>query len=85
MTEENSVRNRVFEVVATQLGVATDQFDEKSRIKEDLGADSLDAIELVMEFEEEFDIDVPDDDSEKVVTVGDAVNLIERLLAKPQD
>ncbi len=85
MTEENSVRNRVFEVVATQLGGATDQFDEKSRIKEDLGADSLDAIELVMEFEEEFDIDVPDDDSEKVVTVGDAVNLIERLLAKPQD
>jgi len=85
MTEEKSVRDRVFDVVASQLGMATDQFDEKSRIKDDLGADSLDAVELVMEFEEEFDIDIPDDDSEKVVTVGDAVNLIERLHSKPKD
>jgi acyl carrier protein len=85
MTEEKSVRDRVFSVVASQLGMATDQFDEKSRIKDDLGADSLDATELIMEFEEEFDIDIPDDDSEKVATVGDAVNLIERLLAQPKD
>jgi acyl carrier protein len=85
MAEDKSVRERVFEVVATQLGVATDQFDEKSRLKDDLGADSLDAIELVMEFEEEFDIDIPDDDSEKVATVGDAISLIERILAEPKD
>ncbi|HQK64001.1 MAG TPA: acyl carrier protein [Candidatus Staskawiczbacteria bacterium] len=84
MTEEKSVRDRVFDVVASQLGMATEQFDEKSRIKDDLGADSLDAVELIMELEEEFDIDIPDDDSEKVVTVGDAVNLIERLLAQSQ-
>lgn len=84
MTEEKSVRDRVFDVVTIQLGMTTEQFDEKSRIKDDLGADSLDVTELIMEFEEEFDIDIPDDDSEKVVTVGDAVNLIERLLAQSQ-
>lgn len=84
MTEEKSVRDRVFDVVTIQLGMTTEQFNEKSRIKDDLGADSLDVTELIMEFEEEFDIDIPDDDSEKVVTVGDAVNLIERLLAQSQ-
>jgi hypothetical protein len=84
MTEENSVRNRVFEVVATHLGWPPTS-STKSRASRRTWAPTPRCDRARHGVRRRVDIDVPDDDSEKVVTVGDAVNLIERLLAKPQD
>ena len=62
---------------ATGLGVAEDQVTEDAKFIDDLGADSLDQVELVMAFEEEFGSDIPDEDAEKLTTVGDAIKYIE--------
>ena len=67
----------VKEVVVEQLSVDADEVKEESKFVEDLGADSLDVVELVMALEEKFDIEIPDDDAEKIATVGDAVKYIE--------
>jgi len=67
----------VKEVVVEQLSVNADEVKEDSKFVEDLGADSLDVVELVMALEEKFDIEIPDDDAEKIATVGDAVKYIE--------
>ncbi len=67
----------VKEVVAEQLNVNPDEVKEESKFVEDLGADSLDVVELIMELEEKFDIEIPDSDAEKIATVGDAVKYIE--------
>ncbi len=72
-----SVFERVRTKVANQLGVEEDAVKLESTIVEDLGADSLDIVELVMALEDEFKIEIPDDQSEKIVTVGDAVAFIE--------
>jgi acyl carrier protein len=66
------------DIVAEQLGVAREQVTRESSIIHDLGADSLDQVELVMELEEEFDISIPDDVAEKIDTVGQAIDQIER-------
>jgi acyl carrier protein len=72
-----SVFERVRARVAHQLGVEEETITRESSFVEDLGADSLDVVELVMALEEEFEIEIPDDQAEKIVTVGDAVKFIE--------
>jgi len=72
-----SVFERVQDIVADQLGVEKEKINPETSFVNDLGADSLDTVELVMELEEEFDIDIPDDAAEKIQTVGEAVDYIE--------
>lgn len=72
-----SVPERVFDIVAEQLGVDKDKITLETSFVNDLGADSLDQVELVMELEEEFDINIPDDSAEKIQTVGQAIKFIE--------
>ena len=74
---EKSVSDRVKEIIVEQLGVNADQVTTDAKFIEDLGADSLDTVELVMAFEEEFGIEVPDEEAEKLMTVGNVVQYIE--------
>ena len=69
--------DEVKEVVVEQLNVNPDEIREDSKFVEDLGADSLDVVELVMALEEKFDIEIPDADAEKIATVGDAIHYVE--------
>jgi acyl carrier protein len=69
--------DRVKKVVAEQLQVDPEQIVDEASFVEDLGADSLDVVELVMALEEEFDLEIPDEDAEKIATVGDAVRYID--------
>ena len=69
--------DEVKEVVVEQLNVNPDEVKEDSKFVEDLGADSLDVVELVMALEEKFDIEIPDSDAESIVTVGDVIKYIE--------
>ena len=73
----SSVEDRVVEIVAEQLGADKEKISLKTSFVNDLGADSLDQVELVMELEEEFDITIPDDAAEKIQTVGEAFAHIE--------
>lgn len=73
-----SVQERVIDIVAEQLGVDKEKVTPETSFVNDLGADSLDTVELVMELEEEFDINIPDDAAEKIQTVGQAVDYIEK-------
>ena len=73
-----SVAERVTDIVAEQLGVEKDKISPETSFVNDLGADSLDTVELVMELEEEFDINIPDDAAEKIQTVGQAIDFIEK-------
>ncbi|HET8530215.1 MAG TPA: acyl carrier protein [Candidatus Deferrimicrobiaceae bacterium] len=70
------VEERVKEIIVEQLGVEEDEVLPAAKFIEDLGADSLDTVELVMAFEEEFDLEIPDEDAEKIATVGDAISYI---------
>ena len=72
-----NVEQRVKKIVAEQLGVAEGEIKNESSFVDDLGADSLDTVELVMAFEEEFGVEVPDEDAEKLQAVGDVVKYIE--------
>ena len=74
---EKSVQDRVKEIIVEQLGVNPDQVTPEAKFIEDLGADSLDTVELVMAFEEEFGAEIPDEDAEQLQTVGDVVKYIE--------
>jgi acyl carrier protein len=71
-----SIAERVKQIVAEQLGVDEDQVTAEASFMDDLGADSLDTVELVMALEEEFDIEISDEDAEKIQTVQDAVDYI---------
>jgi acyl carrier protein len=71
-----SIEERVKEIICEQLGVEEGEVTPAAKFIEDLGADSLDTVELVMAFEEEFDLEIPDEDAEKITTVGDAVQYI---------
>ena len=73
-----SVEAKVKSIIAEQLGVGEDEIKAESAFIEDLGADSLDIVELVMAFEEEFGIEIPDEDAENITTVQDAVNYIDQ-------
>jgi acyl carrier protein len=77
-----SVEDKVIGIVSEQLGVPKEEVARTSSFVDDLKADSLDVVELVMEFEDEFEITIPDDDYEKIRTVGDAIDYIDRQSSK---
>ena len=72
-----SVLEKVKKIVVENLGVDPEKVTEKASFIEDLGADSLDTVELVMALEEEFGVEIPDEEAEKILTVGDAIKYIE--------
>ena len=77
MSVEN-VQERVKNIIVEQLGVEADQVKPEAQFVNDLGADSLDTVELIMALEEEFDIEIPDEKAEKINTVGEAIDYIEQ-------
>ncbi len=77
----SAVEERVIDIVAEQLGVDKEKVSPETSFVNDFGADSLDTVELVMELEEEFDINIPDDAAEKIQTVGQAIEFIEKAHA----
>ncbi len=77
----SSIEQRVIDIVAEQLGVEKEKIARESNFVNDLGADSLDTVELVMELEEEFEINIPDDAADKIQTVGQAIEHIEKATA----
>ena len=72
-----NITEKVTEIIVEQLGVSADQVKPESNLIDDLGADSLDAVELVMAVEEEFGIEVPDEEAEKLRSVGDIISHVE--------
>ena len=76
MSVEN-IQERVKNIIVEQLGIEADQVKPEAQFVNDLGADSLDTVELIMALEEEFDIEIPDDKAEKIKTVGEAISYIE--------
>ncbi|SKA72443.1 acyl carrier protein [Paucidesulfovibrio gracilis DSM 16080] len=74
----SDVANKVKDIIVDQLGVSADEVTEEAAFVEDLGADSLDLTELIMAMEEEFDIEIDDEDAQKIAKVKDAVNYIEK-------
>ncbi|KXH79953.1 acyl carrier protein [Sporosarcina sp. HYO08] len=77
----STVLDRVTKVIVDRLGVDESEVKLEASFRDDLGADSLDVVELVMELEDEFDTEISDDDAEKIGTVGDAVSFIESKLS----
>jgi acyl carrier protein len=77
-----SVEQKVKEIIVEQLGVEESQVTNEAKFVDDLGADSLDTVELVMALEEAFDLEIPDEDAEKIASVGDAVNYINSKVEK---
>ena len=77
MSEENEIAKKVAEIIQVTLNVEVGQVTPEAKIIEDLGADSLDVVELVMKLEEEFGSQIPDEDAEKLTTVGDVVQYVE--------
>lgn len=73
-----STENKVKKIIVDQLGVAEDEVNADASFVDDLGADSLDTVEMVMAFEEEFSIEIPDEDAEKIRTVKDAITYIDK-------
>ena len=73
----SEIASRVKAIIVDKLGVDENQVTETAVFTTDLGADSLDTVELIMEFEKEFGINIPDDQAEKIATVGDAISFIE--------
>ena len=78
-----SAADKVKSIIVEQLGVKSEEVTSTSSFIDDLGADSLDTVELVMALEEEFGIEIPDEDAEKMTTVGDAIKYIEEKSAAP--
>ena len=72
-----SIEERVTRIVCNQMGTSAEKVKKETSFVNDLGADSLDTVELVMEFEDEFEISIPDEDAEKIQTVGNAIGYIE--------
>ncbi|MBF0105565.1 MAG: acyl carrier protein [Deltaproteobacteria bacterium] len=77
----DSLEPKVIEIIATQLSLRDEDIKPTSRFVDDLGADSLDIVELIMEMEEEFDIEIPDEDVEKMLTVKDVTDYIARVVS----
>lgn len=76
------IQQKVFDLIVDQLGVDADNVEASKHFIDDLGADSLDTVELVMAFEEEFELEIPDEDAEKLETVGDAIKYLNKKLAE---
>ena len=83
MTTSN-VEERVIQIVCDNLGVSREQVTRKTSFQDDIGADSLDVVELVMELETEFEITIPDEEAERIRTVGEAIEYVEREVAGRQ-
>ena len=77
----STVFERVSKVVVDRLGVDEGEVKLEASFRDDLGADSLDVVELVMELEDEFDMEISDEDAEKIATVGDAISYIEKKIS----
>lgn len=80
-----SLEDDVRKIIVDQLGVDAAQVTQDARFIDDLGADSLDTVELIMALEEKFDIEVPDEDAEKLVTVGKAIEYIEQKIGEQKE
>ena len=80
--EETEIQEKVISIVAEQMGVDKGEINRETNFVNDLNADSLDTVELVMEFEDEFETSIPDEDAEKIQTVGQAIDYIREHLAK---
>lgn len=78
------ISERVKKIVASQLGVNEAEIEDDASFVDDLGADSLDTVELVMALEEEFSAEIPDSDAEKIATVRDAINYIEKKIKEKE-
>ena len=78
----SNVEEKVKDIIVEELGVEREKLTSEGSFMEDLGADSLVSVELVMAFEKEFDIDIPDEDAEKLRTVGDAMNYLHEKIGK---
>ncbi|MEE9259956.1 MAG: acyl carrier protein [Candidatus Scalindua sediminis] len=81
-TEEQTLEERIREIIIKQVGGNKEQVTNETSFVNDLGADSLDTVELVMEFEDAFDMNIPDEDAEKIQTVGDAIKYIKEHIQK---
>ncbi len=75
-----AIEDKVKQIIVENLGVDESEVTPEASFIDDLGADSLDTVELVMAFEEEFNIEIPDEDAEKMTTVGDAINYLKEKL-----
>ena len=75
------IAEKIKSVIAEQLGVKPEEVTDQAKFVDDLGADSLDTVELVMALEEEYGVEIPDEDAEKLVSVGDAIKYIDEKLA----
>lgn len=78
MSADQTIEQKVTEIIIEQLGVDAAQVKPEAKFVEDLGADSLDTVELVMALEESFSLEIPDDEAEKITSVGDAINYIKQ-------
>ncbi len=76
----SNVAEKVTEIIVEQLGVDASEVNNDAHFINDLGADSLDTVELIMEFEKEFGIEIPDEDAEKIQTVGEAISYVDKAL-----
>ena len=81
----NTIEARVKKIVVEQLGVKDEEVTNDASFVDDLGADSLDTVELVMALEEEFETEIPDDDAEKIVTIQDAINYVSAHSKEPKE
>ena len=77
----DDISSRVKKIIINHLGVSEDKIQDNAKFIEDLGADSLDTVELVMAFEEEFKCEIPDDAAEKIITVKDAIDFIQKKVS----
>ena len=71
-----NLENKIKEIIIDKLGIEESEITESASFTNDLGADSLDTVELIMEFEKEFNVSIPDEDAEKIGTVGDAISYL---------
>lgn len=81
MASAEEISSKIKGIIAEQLGVALDEVKEGASFIEDLGADSLDIVELIMALEEEFEVEIPDEDAEKIQSVGDAIKFVQAKAA----
>jgi acyl carrier protein len=84
-TSQEEIREKVIKIVSEQMGVDKSEINMETSFVNDLNADSLDTVELVMEFEDEFELSIPDEEAEKIQTVGHAVEYIAKAQAKKPD